>query len=66
MMYIATVNAFDAMTSVHAHAHVRAYPDNPEEPTSIVYECTTTIPGIGEIDPRQWLEDALVGLLEAL
>ena len=66
MMYIATLSAYDAMTTVTVHARVTGYPDNPEEAPSTVFECTTTVPGIGEPDPRHWLEDALVAMLEAI
>lgn len=66
MMYIATVQAFDAITEVHAHLSVRAYGDDPEAPSSIAFECTTTFPGIGETDPRMWAEDFLIALLEEM
>lgn len=65
MLRIATVSAYDALDAVVVTAHVRQYGDVPEEPSSIVFECTTSLPGTGESDPRQWLVDALVGLLEA-
>ena len=65
MLYIASVNAYDVMSSQQVTALVRVFPDNPEERPSIVYECTTTVPGTGESDPRQWLVDVLVALLEA-
>jgi len=64
MLYVATLYASDVMDQVHAHLAVRAYPQGSIEPSSIVFECTTTFPGTGELDPREWIRDALVGCLE--
>jgi hypothetical protein len=64
MRLIASVYAYDVMTNVHVRALVTEYPDNKEDPPSTVIACTTTVPGTGETDPRQWLVDALVALLE--
>ena len=66
MMRIATVNAYDVLSTVHATLHVRVYPDHPGDGSSIELECTTVVPGTGESDPRLWAQDALVALLEAL
>lgn len=66
MMHIATLHAYDAISTVTTHAVVRAFPDDPEAPSHIVFECTTTVPGTGETDPRLWLQDALVAMLERL
>jgi hypothetical protein len=66
MMRIATVHAFDAMTMIHVTARVREYTGDFEEPSSIVFECTTTIRGTGEPDEREWLQDVLVGLREEI
>lgn len=66
MLRIATVNAYDVMSNVQVTLVVRVFPDSPEERSSIEYECTTTIPGIGETDPRLWAKDALIGMLEAM
>jgi len=65
MRYIATLHAYDVMSTQHVTLSVREYPDDPSWSPSTVFECTTTVPGTGENDPRQWLVDALVGLLEA-
>lgn len=64
MMYVATVQAFDAVGAVHAHLSVRAYDDDPAVSSSIVFACTTTFLGTGETDPTEWARDVLVGLLE--
>lgn len=61
-----TVHAYDVLDTVHVHAHVRARGDTPADPIDTVFECTTSVPGTGESDPRLWLQDALVALLERL
>jgi hypothetical protein len=66
MMYIATVTAYDALTNVVVHARVTEYGDVPEETPSTVLACTTTVLGTGESSPREWLQDALVAMLEAI
>ena len=66
MRYIASVHAYDVMSSISVTVHVKEFPDDPEAQPSTVFECTTTVPGIGENDPRQWVEDALVAMLEAI
>lgn len=66
MYFVTTVHAYDVLDRVHVHAAVRALSDDTGQTWSTVIECTTTFPGTGESDPRSWLEDVLVGLLEAL
>ena len=61
-----TVNAYDVMGEVHIAAVVRGLSDGPLQEFENVLQCETTIQGIGETDPRLWLKDALIGLLEAL
>lgn len=64
MRTIATVNAYDVLSTVHVKLIVREYPDAESASPRTVLECTTTVQGTGETDPRQWIVDALVGLLE--
>ena len=66
MHYIASVHAYDVMDSIVITAEVRSTEDSPERPTASVLRATTVIVGIGETDPREWLQDALVGILEEL
>lgn len=66
MRFVSTVYAYDLMDTVHATVVVRRYEENESTASSIEYECTTTVPGIGETDPRLWTKDALIGLLEAI
>lgn len=66
MYFTATITVYDVMTNVGISANVYVYGmDHPADGTC-VYHKVTTVPGEGEDSPRQWLEDALVGLLEAL
>lgn len=66
MLRTASLHAYDVMSSVVVHVHVREYEDAPPHQSSIVFECTTTVPGTGESDQRLWLQDALVAMLEAI
>lgn len=66
MYYTASVHAYDVMDSIVITAEVRSTADTPERPTTGVLRATTVIVGIGETDPREWLQDALVGILEVL
>jgi len=61
-----TINAFDALSTVSIAATVRATAGGAGQPFETVLQCVTAIDGVGEDDPREWLRDALVGLLEAL
>lgn len=66
MLHVTTLYASDVMEDVTVHLSIRRYEDGEARSSSIVYECTTTFPGTGETDPRQYAEDVLIGLLEAL
>lgn len=66
MWYVATVNAYDALDKVVVAAVLRQTTGEVGDTMHDVVQCVTTIDGVGEDDPRQWLRDALVGLLEAL
>ena len=66
MWYAATLNAYDVMGLVFVNCSVRRLDTQSETPITTVLEASTTFDGVGEGSPRQWLEDALVGLLEAL
>jgi len=63
---MASLNAYDVMDLVHIHASVRTTSEDRSEAISTELHCTTTIQGTGEDDARQWLLDALVGMIEAL
>ena len=66
-MFLSTsLYAYDVLDQVHVHVGVRERADDNERPFRTVFECTTTVPGTGESDPRQWAIDALVAILEAM
>lgn len=66
MVLITTVHAYDLLDSVYATVGVRRYDETTRAASDSVLACTTTFPGTGESDPREWLRDVLVGLLESL
>jgi len=66
MWYVATINAYDALDRIVVAAVLRATAGGVGDPMEDRLTCVTTIPGVGEDDERQWLKDALVGLIEAL
>jgi len=66
MWYVATINAYDALDRVVVAAVVRATAGAVGDPVVDVLHHVCTINGVGEDDEREWLRDALVGLLEDL
>ena len=66
MWYVATINAYDAMDRVVVAAVVRATAGGVGDPIEDVLQHVATVQGVGEDDPREWLRDALVGLLEEI
>lgn len=54
------------MDQVFVRVVARTYDASLTEGSEIVFECATTFPGTGEDQPREWVKDALVGMLEAL
>lgn len=66
MWYVTTINAYDALDRVVVAAVVRATAGGTGDPIVDVLQHVATIDGVGEDDPREWLRDALVGLLESL
>lgn len=66
MHYTATINAWDVMDTVHVTATVRATPGIGETPPERALSASTTVSGVGETDPREWLVDVLVALLESV
>jgi hypothetical protein len=66
MWYMSTVHAYDALDRVHVTATVRATVGSLGDPIAEVYSVATTVPGVGEDDPNEWLRDALVALLEVI
>lgn len=66
MRYVASVHMFDVMDQVWVSAIVRDSAGFPDGGTVEVLAMSDILAGVGEPDPRQWLLDALVGLIEAL
>lgn len=66
MYRVARIQAYDVMTEIVITAQVKTYDDLATDapPAEIYWQ--TTVDGVGEEDPSEWLRDALVGLLEAL
>jgi hypothetical protein len=64
MQLYARVEAFTMLGVVHLATTVRS--DSPGSATELVLALSTDVPDDGETDPRAWLRDALVALLEAL
>lgn len=64
MWITADIHAYDVMDQVWITARVRSLEPDRSGPTTLLLEVTTSILGEGETDPRQWLRDVLVGLLE--
>lgn len=57
--------AYDMLDQVHLTVRLFRY-DGLESAGSLVLQESTTIRGTGEDDPREWLRDALVALLESI
>lgn len=66
MMYSASLYAYDVMSNVQVGCRVISQVQAPGGAIETVLEASTTFSGVGEPDPRQWLEDVLVALLERL
>ena len=66
MYRVASVTAFDVMESVHVSCIVKLWDGiQTGHPTSEL-TFATQIQGVGSAEDREWLRDALVGLLECL
>lgn len=61
----AEIHTFDCLDTVHIAVLVRQS-DGLGTPNSVVLQHSTTVQGDGTTDPRDWLRDALVSLLESL
>ncbi len=66
MLLTATVACYDVMETVWVRAQVREYGQDGEIPPYVPLTWEIYVPGEGVTDPREWLRDALVALLEAL
>lgn len=66
MWFSASLHAHDVMDQVTITARVWGDAGLGERQMQEQLSCAATVPGSGEDDPRQWLKDALVALLEEL
>jgi len=66
MHYIASAHAYDVLDTVQITVLVQATEGTGETRLSTALRATTTVEGVGETDPRLWLTDVLVALIEAL
>lgn len=62
----ASVHAYDVMGRVFVTAVVRTAPGEAERGECHELHATVTLDGVGETTPRDWLVDALLGLLEEI
>jgi len=65
MRYLMDIHAYDVMTDVTIAARV-IDASNSSDTYRTVFSTVLCMPGTGEDDPRQWLRDALIYLLEEL
>lgn len=66
MWTMSRVEAYDAMGLVVVTVSVRQQEEGIEGATRAVLQRSTVLSSVGETDPREWLRDALIGLLEDL
>ncbi len=66
MRYVASVHVYDVMDQVWVGATIRDHSTIVGEGAVEVLALSDTFAGVGEPDPREWLRDALIGLLETL
>lgn len=66
MYRIATIACFDVMETVQVTATVRLWDGLRTDGSESEFACTASVQGVGSAEGREWLRDALVGLIEAL
>lgn len=66
MKHIASLHAYDVLDQVSINLIVRRYPDYEEGPSQVVMECHEVLLSRGSDNAREWLQDALVALLESI
>lgn len=66
MWFMASIHAYDVMNTIHVTASVAEQGTEEGRAIHRVLAASTSLDGVGEANPRDWLEDVLVGLLEAL
>lgn len=66
MKKIVSIHAYDCMDQINYSARIREYPDYEEGDSQVVLIHTGSVPSEGLDDPRAWLSDILIALLERL
>lgn len=66
MWFMASVHAYDVMDRIQVTASVAEAGTEGERAIRPVLTANTSIDGAGVSNPRDWLEDVLVALIEAL
>ena len=64
--YFVILYAYDVMDQVSVTLAIREQGEHLGTPIETVLHLATTVPGVGESDPRKWAMDALVAALESL
>lgn len=66
MRYEMKAIAYDCLDHVNLNVILRVHEDDPAIEPSWIPMASTVIQGTGETDRREWVQDALIALLEAL
>ncbi len=66
MRYITSIHAYDCLDSVVYACKIREYKDYDDDPSEEVVTQAGSIKGEGIDNPREWLKDVLIALLESL
>lgn len=66
MMLSGSIHAYDVLDRVQITVRVWQQGADLGGTTGLLLQASTDIPGVGETEAREWIRDALVGLLEAI
>ena len=66
MKLMASLHAYDCLENVNVSCLVRQYGDYEDGPGEDVLRLAAAVRGEGIDNPREWLRDALLGLLELI
>lgn len=66
MRYEARVTAYDMLDQICCAVVIFRTEDDPLSRPEVALRASTTVPGTGEVDPAEWIRDALVAILETL
>lgn len=66
MYRVATIAVYDVLETVHITATVRLWDGLITDGSDVEFTCDTTVQGVGSAEGREWLRDALIGMIESL